>query len=276
MIKLIDILNKLSVYIKSLNKNTIVFILGALFMLLFLRQCNQISSLKQELKQTQQISDRNLNNYKASLDTIQLEKNSKSQLIATIRSYEFEVGKLTEDKSKLIANYNKALNIKKETEKINSIIAAELQIKDSIINANYTLIQMNDTLKFRVTDNKEWDKYNWRRFSGEVDILKDESKFSVVSNRFDFDQGVSLQTAIVKTPEGMRLKITSPYPGLEFTRIENINLVDDELNRPKVSKAGWSLGVGVGYGFNLNSGQVLNIGPSIGIGLYWSPRWLRF
>ena len=262
--------------LKSLNKNTIVFILGALFMLLFLRQCNQISSLKQELKQTQLVSDRNLNNYKASLDTITFEKNSKSELVSTIRSYQFEVNKLTDDNKKLVAQYSKSLNIRKETEKINSLIKAELEIKDSIINANAVLIQSNDTLTFKINDNREWDKYNWRRFSGEVNILKNDAEFSIVSNRFDFNQGISLQTAIIETPDGMRLKITSPYPGLEFTQIENINLVNDELNRPRANKAGWSLGVGVGYGINLNPGQVVNIGPSIGVGLFWSPKWLRF
>lgn len=272
MITINYILDKL----KSLNKNTIVFILGALFMLLFLRQCNQISSLKEEIKQTQLVSDRNLNNYKASLDTITSERNSRSELVSTIRSYQFEVNKLTDDNKKLIAQYSKSLNIRKETEKINTLIKAELEVKDSIINANALLIQNKDTLTFTVNDNKEWDKYNWRRFSGEVNILKKDTVFSVVSNKFNFNQGVSLRAAILETPEGMRLKITSPYPGLEFTQIENINLVNDKLNRPRANKAGWSLGVGIGYGINLNSSQIVNIGPSIGVGLFWSPKGLRF
>jgi len=262
--------------LKSLNKNTIVFILGALFMLLFLRQCNQISSLKQEIKKVQQTADRNLNNYKASLDTISTERNSNAELVSTIRGYELEVSSLTEDNKKLISKYAKALNIKKETEKINSLIKAELEVKDSIINANAFLIQTKDTLKFTINDNKEWDKYNWRRFSGKVNILKKDTLFSISSSEFRFNQGISLQAAILETPEGNRLKITSPYPGLEFTQIENISLVNDELNRPRANKAGWSIGLGVGYGFNLNTGQVVSVGPTLGVGLIWSPKWLRF
>ena len=34
--------------------------------------------------------------------------------------------------------------------------------------------------------------------------------------------------------------------------VENLNLVNDELNRPMIGKSGWSVGFGVGYGLNLN------------------------
>jgi len=85
-----------------------------------------------------------------------------------------------------------------------------------------------------------------------------------------------LTAGIIKTTEGNSLKITSPYPNLTFTRIENLNLVNDELNRPMIGKSGWSVGFGVGYGLNLNPNQVISVGPTIGIGLYWSPKWLRF
>ena len=82
--------------------------------------------------------------------------------------------------------------------------------------------------------------------------------------------------AILNVDGRDQLKVSSPYPGLTFTNIENINLVNDRLNRPAVNKGGWALGFGVGYGINLNNQQFVSWGPSIGIGLYYSPRWLRF
>ena len=36
------------------------------------------------------------------------------------------------------------------------------------------------------------------------------------------------------------------------------------------------IGIGVGYGINLNNNQVISTGPSIGLGVYWSPKFLRF
>ena len=52
------------------NKTLVTFIAGALFVMLFLRQCNQISNLKQDVKFAQEDADRNLNNFKASQDSV--------------------------------------------------------------------------------------------------------------------------------------------------------------------------------------------------------------
>ena len=58
--------------------------------------------------------------------------------------------------------------------------------------------------------------------------------------------------------------------------IENINLVNSRLNRKDQKKSRWLVGFGVGYGVNLNNNQVISTGPSIGLGIYWSPKFLRF
>ena len=262
---------------KILNKNTLIFIGVSLFVLLFLRQCQQIDKLKYEVEATVKISNRNLNNYKASLDTIKIEKNQNNELVSKIRSFEFEVKDLTQNNSKLVKKYNNALNVNAEIEKINSVIASEIIVKDSIIDAKTNIVQSNDSVStISIFDNKNWDKYNWREFNGTLDILDSNNSFEVISSRFDFKQGISLTAGILDTKQGSILKITSPYPNLEFTKIENINLVNERLNRPSVKKAGWSIGIGINYGFNLTEGQTLNIGPSIGIGLVYSPKWLRF
>lgn len=261
---------------KLLNKNTLIFIGASLFVLLFLRQCNSIEDLKYEVAQTQKVADRNLNNYKASLDTINIEKNTKNELVSKIRGFEFEINQLSESNAATIKKYEEALNINTKIEEVNSIISADLIVKDSILNAVTTVTQSKDTTTISIVDNKNWDKYNWRRFSGSLDILNTDTSLNIMSSRFDFNQGISLVAGIVDTDQGSILKITSPYPNLEFTRIENINLINERLNRPTVGKSGWSLGIGIGYGINLNSGQVISTGPSIGIGLIYSPKWLRF
>jgi len=261
---------------KILNKNTLIFIGVSLFVLLFLRQCNQIENLKIEIDNAQKISNRNLNNYKASLDTIKFEKNKNEETIAKIRSYELEVSDLNKSKANLIKKYNNVLSINKDVEEINSVISADLEVKDSIINATSIITKEADTTTLSIFDNKEWDKYNWRRFNGSLRLRVNDSSFNLLSSEFNFSQGISLTAGIIKTTEGNSLKITSPYPNLTFTRIENLNLVNDELNRPMIGKSGWSIGFGVGYGLNLNPNQVISVGPTIGVGLYWSPKWLRF
>lgn len=261
------------------SKNTLIFIGVLVFLLLFLHQCNSNSNLKRELKQTQMVANREFNNYKASQDTIRIERNKNGQLVAQKLVYEFDINSLTEKNKNIIADYQKALNLTKDIKNINSLLRTEIRIKDSIINAKGSVVNVTDstsTIKFN--DIKNWDKYNWRRFNGSVDVLRNTktNTLSVTSSRFEFEQGIELKAAILNENGVNSLKITTPYPGIEFTNIENINLVNDKLNQKNEKKAGWSVGVGVGYGLNLTPGQVIGFGPSINIGITWSPKWLRF
>ena len=262
----------------KLTKNDILYIVLIVFILLFLQQCNSNAKLKREVNQVQGVAARNLNNYIAGQDTIRIERNKNGELVASKRTYEFEVNSLTDANKKIIASYQSSLNLSKNLKGVNSLLRAEIKIKDSIINSNTSIINVNDSLSIiRFNDEKKWDKYNWRQFTGSISILRDinTNELSVDSSRFDFVQGMELKAAILKEDGVNSLRISTPYPGVTFTNIENINLVNDKLNEKYEKKAGWSVGIGIGYGLNL-SGGLITPGPTVNIGLMWSPKWLRF
>jgi|694.fasta_scaffold06385_10 hypothetical protein len=261
------------------SKNALIFIGVALFLLLFLHQCNSNSSLKRELEQTQMVSERALNNYKAGLDTIKIERNKNGDLVAQKLSYEYDINSLTDANKKAIADYQRALNLTKDIRGINSLLRTEIRVKDSIINSKGSVVMLTDsTSNIKFNDEKNWDKYNWRRFNGTLNVLRDRetNSLSVTSSRFDFEQGIELKAAVLNENGVNSLKITTLYPGIKFTNIENINLVNDKLNQKKEKKSGWSIGIGGGFGMNLTPNQVITVGPQIGIGIMWSPKWLRF
>lgn len=262
----------------KLTKTDILYIGLIVFILLFLHQCNSNSQLKREVAQVQMVADRNLNNYIAGQDTIKIERNKNGDLIALKKTYEFDINSLTDANKKLIANYQTVLNLNKNLKNVNSLLKAELKIKDSIINAKSNVITVNDTISIiKFTDEKNWDKYNWRRFNGDISVLRNSktNMLTVDSSRFDFTQGIELKAAILNENGVNSLRISTPYPGVTFTNIENINLVNDRLNEKYKKKAGWSIGIGVGYGLNLSSGAITP-GPTLNVGLLWSPKWLRF
>ena len=262
---------------KILNNKTLMRFIGvAIVVLLVLKQCDQISNLKEDLKNTEMIADRNLNNYKTAMDSVRIERNKNGDLISKIGAYEYDVNDLKDEKSKILIKYNKVLRENTKLENINSLISTDLTIKDSILNSSFTVSQDKDTTILNFSDEKEWDKYNWRTFNGRLKITRLDSTLKINSSRFDFNQGISLSTAIINEDGRDMLRITTPYPGLEFTSIENINIVNDKLNTKHKKKAGWSVGVGFGYGINLNNNQVISTGPSIGFGIYYSPAWLKF
>lgn len=263
----------------KISRTTLIFIGVVILILLLLQQCNSNDSLKREIKQVQMVAGRELNNYKAGQDTIRIERNKNGELVAQKLAYEFDINSLTDSNKKAITDYQRALNLTKDIKNINSLLRTEIRVKDSIINSKGTVITLTDstsTIKF--DDVKNWDKYNWRIFNGTLDVLRNKktNSLSVTSSRFDFEQGIELKAAILNENGVNSLKITTPYPGIEFTNIENINLVNDKLNQKNEKKAGFSIGIGAGYGINLTPNSVITVGPQIGIGLYWSPKWLRF
>lgn len=260
----------------KLYKNVILF--GGLAILIFclLQQCNSNQNLKREIQHIQKVSDRNLNNYKALQDTIVIEKNKNKDLVSSIRSFEYDVNTLSEKNKNLIKEYNRQLNINTELGNVNSLLSTTINVKDSIINASGAVTVVEDTIKVNVADENKFDKYNWRRFDGQISLLRDSGQYSLFSSRFNIEQGIGLSAAIITDNGYDRLKISTPYEGITFTNIENINLVNDRLNKKYEKRAGWSIGVGFQYGLNLNNNQVISTGPSIGLGIYWSPKFLRF
>jgi len=279
MNKIIQYLEYLKNLKSKISRTTLIFIGVVILVLLLLQQCNSNASLKREIAQVQMVADRELNNHRASLDTIKIERNKNGDLVAQKLSYEYDINSLTDANKKAIADYQRALNLTKDIRNVNSLLRTEIRIKDSIINSKGSVITLSDsTSNIKFNDVKNWDKYNWRRFNGTVDVLRNKqtNAISVIGSRFDFEQGIELKMAILNDNGVNSLRITTPYPGINFTNIENINLVNDKLNQKNEKKAGWSVGVGAGFGINLTPNQVISVGPQIGIGLYWSPKWLRF
>lgn len=275
MIYLINIIN----WIKNLKltKTDILYIGLIIFILIFMQQCNLNSKLKKEIESTKTISDRNLNNYKASLDTIKFIRNREGLLIAEKLAYVYDINLLTSENKTQLEKYINALQLNKKLKGVNSVLSVELKIKNQIVNSKSEVKQLSDSLySLSFSDSINWDKYNWRRFNSTIDIQTNNKQVSIIKSNFNWQQGIELKTAII-TENGINsLRVTSSHPDVEFTNIENINLINDKLNQKQTKKAGWSIGVGGGFGTNLSSNQNVTISPYIGVGIYWSPKWLRF
>lgn len=258
------------------NKNTLTFVLGALFVLLFLRQCNQTENLKHDLEVVQQTADRNLNNYLASKDSVNQLVAENGNLISKIRSYEFDINDLKDDQIELVSKYRKALNLNKDLNKVNNLLAADIDIKDSLL-ADVTSTEIDSTTtELTFSKFNDFGNGNSRDLTGSMLITRTDFGFTYGDASFDINHKINLLAAIERINGADQLKISTSYPGLSFSNIENINLINTRLNQKPKMKGGWSIGVGIGYGINLNNDQVISTGPSIGLGLYYSPKWLRF
>lgn len=276
MITLTYILDKLKAIWQ--NKQLRNFLVIVLVALLFLKQCNQISNLKREVDQVEETANRNFNNYKAAQDTVRLLELNNGKQAATIKSYEFDIANLEEEQENLIAKYKGILDINKDLNKVNALLSADIKIKDSLLAA--ISVERIDSITEKVTFDRfdDFGHGNTRNLAGSMFVYRDGDNLLYRDAIFSIQQEMSLYAAIEDADgDGQdEIKITTDYPGLIITDIENINLINSKLNQKYEKKSGWSIGLGVGYGVNLNNNQVISYGPSLGIGLFWSPKWLRF
>jgi len=276
MITLLKILD----FVKSIDKKTLAFIGGAILMLFMLKQCNTISNLKSDLKIQEELTEINFNNYLASHDSVKYFENEIGDKVAQISSFQFEVSQLERTNIEIENKYIKALNLNKDLAGVNSLLSADIRIKDSLL-AMSTLTEI-DSVSSMVNFNKEDDfgSGNTRIVNGNLIIRYDSSgSFTTSPVNLSIAQTLSLSAAVEELEGRETLKITSSYPGLTITGIENISLINQRLNdKNKINnKAGFSIGMGIGYGINYNtSNSSITLGPSINVGLYWSPKWLRF
>ncbi len=260
----------------SINRTTITFVIGFVFALLFLQQCNRNASLKQKVDTITRDSERNLNNYIAARDTIRTVITKNGDLISEIGSYEFDISNLNQEQESLINKYKKVLDINRDLNRVNSLLSTTINIKDSIIaNSNISIVDSNNS-RLTFTKFDDFGSGNTRNLSGELLITKLDTGFRYGDPLIRLSQTMKLSAAIEEVDGLTQLKISTRYPGITISDIENINLINNKLNQRNKKKAGWSIGVGVGYGINLNNNQVISTGPSIGVGLYYSPKWLRF
>lgn len=274
-------MNKIKEYIEIIKKNRtlIAFVLGALFILFFLRQCNRIETLENQVRIANENTQREINNAEAAKDSVRIVKLENGKLAYTIKSYEFDISNLRADQKILTDKYVKALGLNKDLKNTNTLLMADLEIKDSIIAKlkSTQIDSMSAKLEFQTED--DWKNGNYRKIGGWLIVRRTlDNKLIGSTVNLALDQKIKLLAAIEERDGIQSVKITTDYPGLTFNDIENINLINNKLNQKPEKKAGWSVGVGVGYGIMLNPTQNFTItaGPTIGLNLIWSPKWLRF
>jgi hypothetical protein len=273
-------MNKIKEYIEIIKKNRtlIGFVIGALFVLFMLKQCNQIADLKQDVKVATQSTQREINNANAANDSVRYYKNKNGGLVAEIKSYEFDVTNLRDEQKKLTEKYRTALNLNKDLKNVNSLLMFDIGIRDSII-ANLKQVKVDSlTTRLEFDKSNDFGNGNYRSLKGSVTVKRNYLTNEIIAQNpiFILDQNIKLVAAIDESTGVQQLKITTDYPGLKFNDIENINLINTKLNQKLEKKAGWSIGVGVGYGVCLTPGQIVSFGPTIGLNAIWSPKWLRF
>lgn len=270
-----NILTTIYNFFKGLNKNAIIFILGALFMLLFLKQCNQIDSLKREIASTKKEAEVHYNNLLASHDSVRYYRTENGNLIAEKRSFIYDIKEFETKYANLAKEYSKQLDLNGNLNKTNALLKAELSLQSSI-HVDPAVVVTDTATTFTFNKFDDFGNGNSRKFTGLVRFKPENKTYKIEESKFDVSQNINLYAAIEEINGYKQVRIASTYPGLNVNGIENINLINNKLNEKTPKRDRWSVGFGIGYGVSLVNGQTIQFGPNIGVGLFWSPSFLQF
>jgi hypothetical protein len=113
----------------------------------------------------------------------------------------------------------------------------------------------------------------------------DKSKFKFVSTvipgtaKLSMEQKIDLVTGLYTDPKTGRLfvRASTSFPGITFSEMQALDMVDDPATKKALKQARKPFGIGFSIGYGLTVGKDGYIaGPSVGLGLTYSPKWLQF
>jgi len=236
--------------LKNINTNTILIIVIAIVTMLYLKQCNRSSNLKDE------VTIANMN---------------RIALADSITTYTDKAGDLTFEKGILVASKEELKSINKDLyDKIKHlknnpkvVFVETIVIKHDTLNV--------DNVVFKYKDGSTGISWNYdKTFSvGNYQKLSGESRFTHIGDSIQpgttsinvNEIGMSFTTGLSEGKDSYKIFIKSDYPGFIVTDITG-SIIDKKMITSNESAV--VFGPSVGYGLVFNTSSV-NHGVFVGV-----------
>jgi hypothetical protein len=257
------------------NLKYIALAVIALFILLSLRQCSKADDLAREnaiLKQKAQITAGNVEVMKDSMEywqdkqgnnlsEIKLLSADKDMLNSEYRELNAKFKDLVKDHSKdgdMIAYLNTKIEFKDR--EISGLKNSSADRGSRIINDSTILIDVT----------KQYDTLNYYKIAGSVFAKIRDNKIQTGNIDLTTTVGMGIELGIARDPKTKIANITTKTAFPAKIELNGITQIEHELNKKPSGYLGLSLFGG--YGAVMQSPVMLS--PMIGVGVYYSPRWL--
>lgn len=252
--------NKLPVLSNFKIKSILPSLGFVVLLLLFLRQCEHTKKAEWE---TTRIS----NNWKASQDTIRNYTNKNGDASAEIRALT-----LTLDEAK------KTLDFEKSRPPV-TVIKYEIKIVEKLVKIPVVSIDTvigNFNSAAVITSKAAWGK-SLRKVITTVPYSFTGGKATFGDATIDLEQNIFLTASILKDKKTKEVfvNLSTDYPGTRFNSAQGI-IIDqqssDYKDLQRQNKKSLGIGLQLGVGVTANG----NIGPYIGVGLNYTPKFLQW
>ena len=269
---MIPILSKISSILN--NKITPVAAIAVLAFLL-LRQCGISKDAKRE-------AERSMNNLLVQQDSVRTVKSKLGNALAEKSAFQLKYNELSEEQEFLIKQLELAKNKKPgiviETQVVYRDTTIIIPVENEIgIDTSYLGFTYNPTLP---GTNRLWVRGSLPYTM--IDTVLDGQGITLInpgSVNMTVEQKIDLVAGLYRDPKTDRLfvRASTSFPGISFNDIQALDMVDDPGTRKALrgARKPFGIGVGVGYGMSLAT-DGYQAGPIIGVGLYYSPKFLQF
>lgn len=256
------------------NKITPIVAVVIMAFLLF-RQCGISRDAKRE-------AERNMNNLLAQQDSVRNVESKLGNVLAEKSAFQLKYNELSEEQELLIKQLELAKN-----KKPGVVIETQVVYRDTTIIVPVENEIGIDTSYLGFTYNPTLPGTNRLLVSGRlpytmVDTVLDGQELTLInpgSVNMTVEQKIDLITGLYRDPKTDRLfvRASTSFPGISFNDIQALDMVDDPGTRKALRGARKPFGIGfnVGYGMSLTTNGY-QAGPVIGVGLYYSPKFLQF
>ena len=242
-------------------KNTRMFLLGGIVVLcmLLLRQCQATDEAKGEANKIS-------NNWKASLDTIDNYIDKNGNAVAEIRALNLSLEEIVDE-----------LEFEKGKPPV-TIIKTETVIQEVIVEVPVTVIDTvvgNFNSALSLSDTATWGK-SFRDVSVFVPYELNDLNINFGNATIELNQNIFLTASLIRDTKTKELfvNLLTDYPGTTFNSAQGI-LIDQQGKAFKSLQYEnrKTLGIGLQLGVGLSGN---GIGPYVGIGLNYTPKFLQW
>jgi len=263
------------------NRNLIGAGIIVLLIILLMTTCGRVSALQGQVERERQETQRAINNWQASQDSVEMLTGENGELIGRIDGYVLTIDELNSQYDQLKQKYQ----IEKSKPPV-VITNTVTEIKETTIYVN-TTIKGDSTIA--VGDSVQYSPTNFRYLTGEIPYTIDTALNRLETGKgiFQLEQSIALQTVLTREKKTgkIEIQVSTDYPGVTFSQIQGAVITDDRENRKvlKQARKEWGASVQVGFGAMLDVSQVnrngvvrLGYGPYVGFGIHYSPKWAQW
>lgn len=257
--------------------NTLLILGIAILGFFQLKQCNSESEAQNEL-------DRLRRNSIAMSDSIRIIQSENGRMTVEKSSLELKVSELNKEQKELIKRLAYASNKAPEI-----IIQTEIVYRDTGIRASSSVAKTSDSSgDFIISYKPTLPGKNKFSINGSVPYLLHSSSdsgslISEVSANGDakltVEQTIDVVAGLSTDPKTKMLmvRLSTDFPGITFAGVNGIKIVDNAESRRALKDARKNFGIGFNLGYGLGfTTNGYNLGPYLGIGLHYSPKFLQF